>query len=66
MGTIQTHTGAKSPPRDLEGDCPILDCDADLDDYAPSLLETPDGADFIAHYCGLDYLGKWVHPEAED
>ncbi len=66
MATPQTPAGAKLLPCDQDETCPILDCDAELDDYAPSLMETPDGVDFVAHYCGLEYLGKWASPEADD
>lgn len=66
METPHTSAGAKLLPCDLDEACPILDCDAELDDYAPSLLQTPDGADFVAHYCGLEYLGKWSLPEEDE
>jgi hypothetical protein len=67
METPITPSGGKLLSCDLDEACPILDCEADLDDYASTLLESPDGADFVAHYCGLEYLGKWsVVPEEEE
>lgn len=67
METPITPSGGKLLSCDLDEACPILDCDADVDDYASTLLESPDGADFVAHYCGLEYLGKWsVVPEEEE
>jgi hypothetical protein len=62
METPITPAGGKLLSCELDEACPILDCDHDFDDYAPTLLETPDGADFVAHYCGLEYLGKWSAP----
>ncbi len=66
METPVTPAGGKLLSCDLDEACPILDCDADLDEYASTLLETADGADFVAHYCGLEYLGKWSLPDKED
>lgn len=65
METPLTPAGGKLLSCDLDEACPILDCDADLDEFAASLLETPEGADFVAHYCGLEYLGKLSVPEEE-
>ncbi len=66
MDTPITPAGGKLLSCDLDDACPILDCETDIDGYAPSLLETADGADFVAHYCGLEYLGKWSLPSAEE
>jgi hypothetical protein len=66
METPITPTGAKLLTCDQDDACPTLDCGAEVDDYAQALVNSPDGADFVAYYCGLEYLGKWLPtPEQE-
>ncbi len=52
--------------RQRDAACPILEPDSDLDDFEPAALDTPEGADLVAHDCGLEYLGKWSLPPEED
>jgi hypothetical protein len=59
-------SGGKPLSCEMDDACPILDCESEFDEYAPTVLETPDGADAVAHYCGLDYLGRWSLPSGED
>lgn len=66
METPITPAGGKLLSCELDEACTILDCESDLEDYAPTLLETADGADLVAHYCGLEYLGKWSLPPEEE
>ncbi|MCU0841720.1 MAG: hypothetical protein MUC79_08390 [Thiobacillaceae bacterium] len=41
---------------DLDDFCEVLDCDSLLPDPPPSLVDNPEVPDYVAHYCGLDYL----------
>jgi len=68
MNTLDTPTtlsGAKLLSCELDAACPTLDCDAVMLGYTQTLVETPVGAEFVAHFCGLDYLDKLssVKPE---
>jgi hypothetical protein len=59
-------TVGKRRLRPRDADCPILEPEGDCDDLGLDVLDTPEGADLVAHDCGLEYLGKWSLPEAED
>ncbi len=63
METPVTLAGGKLLNCDLDETCMDLDCDEVMDEYADALLETSAGADFLAHYCGLEYLEKLQHPD---
>jgi hypothetical protein len=65
MQTPITPAGGKVLACKLDEACPILDCDDELEDYAQVLMEAPEGADLLAHYCGLDYLGRLSAPDEE-
>ena len=43
---------------DLDEACADVDCDALMDEFGMVLLENPYGEEFVAHYCGLDYVEK--------
>ncbi len=58
-----TPAGAPVTSCDLDETCADLDCDAILDEFGESLSESSDGQDFLAHYCGLDYVDKLQGPE---
>lgn len=53
-----TQSGAQLLSCELDDNCPTLDCDAVLDEYDEALMATPEGSDFVAHYCGLRYLER--------
>jgi hypothetical protein len=56
--TPVTPAGAPVTTCDLDENCADLDCDAVMDEFGGTLLETSVGQDFLAHYCGLDYMDK--------
>jgi len=53
-----TPSGAPVTSCDLDENCADLDCDAILSEFGETLMESPDGKDFLAHYCGLEYMEK--------
>ena len=56
--TPVTPAGAPLTSCDLDDTCADLDCDAVMDEFGDTLLETSEGQDFLAHYCGLDYMER--------
>jgi len=66
MEAPNTTAGGKLLPCDLDDACSTLDCDAIMDDYSEALLAGPEGVDFVAHYCGLQYLCKPASEADED
>lgn len=62
----ETPSGAHLSTCELDEACARLDCDAVLDEFGEALQESHDGQDFLAHYCGLDYVEKLqAQPESE-
>lgn len=53
-----TPAGGPVTSCDLDENCTDLDCDAVMDEFGNTLMETSDGQEFIAHYCGLEYMDK--------
>lgn len=53
-----TPTGAPVLSCDLDDHCVQVDCEADLPELPDSLADNPEAPDYVAHYCGLDYLAK--------
>jgi len=56
MVISHTSAGAELLACDLDETCADLDCDALVDEFGEALGETPEGLEFVAHYCGLDYV----------
>lgn len=52
----QTPAGAPITTCDLDETCASLDCDVVLEDFGETLGNTVEGQEFLAHYCGLDYV----------
>ncbi len=63
MDAPMTPAGGKLLTCDLEDTCTALNCEEVMDLYANALMESQEGTEFIAHYCGLDYLIKLQPPE---
>jgi hypothetical protein len=53
-----TPGGAAVTSCDLDDTCAELDCDDVLDELGKASLDNADGMDFLAHYCGLEYVKK--------
>lgn len=53
-----TPTGAPVLSCDLDDHCVHVDCETDLPELPDSLADNPEAPDYVAHYCGLDYLAK--------
>jgi len=51
-----TPAGAPLTTCDPDDTCAELDCDAVLEEFGETLGKTAEGKEFIAHYCGLDYV----------
>ncbi|MCS6786735.1 MAG: hypothetical protein NZ524_06865 [Thiobacillaceae bacterium] len=51
-------TGAPVLSCDLDDHCVHVDCEADLPELPESLVHNPQVPDYVAHYCGLDYLAN--------
>jgi len=66
MEAPNTTAGGKLLPCDMDDACSTLDCDAVMDDYADALLSTPEGEEFVAHYCGVQYLQRPVSKKGDD
>lgn len=66
MEAHNTTAGGKLLPCDLDEACSTLDCDAVMDEYADTLLNTAEGETFMAHYCGRHYLHKVETDEADE
>ena len=58
MERSHTQAGADLTSCDLDEACAALDCDAVILEFGDALLGTPEGEAFLAHYCGLDFIGK--------
>jgi len=58
MDSPTTLSGAKLLSCDLDAACETLDCDAVMKEYTQTLTENSEGAEFVAHFCGLSYLDK--------
>lgn len=56
MNIPHTTPGAPLLACELDETCASLDCDALMEDYADALLSSPEGEEFVAHYCGPRYL----------
>lgn len=54
----ETPAGATLSSCDLDEACTHLDCDAVVDEFGQVLRKTNDGKEFLAHYCGLEYVEK--------
>ncbi|PIV88484.1 MAG: hypothetical protein COW48_05740 [Hydrogenophilales bacterium CG17_big_fil_post_rev_8_21_14_2_50_63_12] len=61
-----TTAGGKLLACALDDACSTLDCDAVMDDYADALLASAEGEEFVAHYCGVQYLRKTDSEEADE
>jgi hypothetical protein len=58
MDAPNTTAGGKLLPCDMDDACSTLDCDTVMHDYGDALLASPEGEEFVAHYCGVQYLKK--------
>lgn len=58
MEAPNTTSGGKLLTCDMDEACSVLDCDAVMQDYGDALLTSPEGEEFVAHYCGVQYLQK--------
>jgi hypothetical protein len=61
MEIPRTTAGAELLSCDLDASCLDLDCAALVDEFGEALGENPEGIEFLAHYCGLDYVEKLPH-----
>ena len=60
MEAPNTMSGAKLLPCNLDDACSTLDCAAVMATYADALLASQEGEEFVAHYCGVEYLERLV------
>lgn len=60
MEAPNTMSGAKLLPCTLDDACSTLDCAAVMDAYADALLASQEGEEFVAHYCGVEFLERPV------
>jgi hypothetical protein len=51
-------SGAPVLSCNLDDHCVQVDCETDLPVLPDSLTDNPEAPDYVAHYCGLDYLAK--------
>ncbi len=58
MDAPNTTAGGKLLSCAMDDACSTLDCDAVMKDYADALLTSQEGEDFLAHYCGVQYLQR--------
>lgn len=63
METPTTPFGSKLLPCNLDESCAVLDCEAVMHDYGDALLASPEGEEFVAHYCGHQFLSQ--EPESK-
>lgn len=42
-----------------------IDCDACLTEIPPTVAQTPEGDDYIQHYCGLECHDQLVNADQE-
>ncbi len=60
MEAPDTMSGGKLLPCSLDDACSTLDCAAVMEIYADALLASHEGEEFVAHYCGVEYLERSV------
>lgn len=65
MTAHSTPAGALVLSCELDQNCVQLDCETLLPDLPESLTNSPELPDYLAHYCGLDYLAKHGHQEGK-
>lgn len=53
----RTTAGAELLTCDLDATCARLDCASLLEEYGETLGASSAGVEFVAHYCGLEYVG---------
>ncbi len=53
-----TPSGAPVLSCELDDHCVHVDCSALLPELPKSLADNPEVPDYVAHFCGLDYLAK--------
>ncbi len=53
-----TPTGAPVLSCDLDDHCVQVDCETELPELPDSLADNAEAPDYVAHYCGLDYLSR--------
>jgi len=58
MEAPNTTAGGKLLPCSMDDACSTLDCVAVMEDYADALLASSEGEEFVAHYCGRQYLRR--------
>lgn len=58
MDAPYTTAGGKLLPCDMDDACSTLDCDAVMEEYSDVLLASTGGEEFVAHYCGRQYLHR--------
>lgn len=51
-----TPSGAPVLSCNLDDHCVRVDCETDLPELPDSLADNAEAPDYVAHYCGLDYL----------
>ncbi|MDO9227427.1 MAG: hypothetical protein Q8M09_00215 [Pseudomonadota bacterium] len=66
MDAPDTTLGGKLLSCELDVACSTLDCDAVMGDYADALLASQEGEEFVAHYCGRQYLQRQVIDKKDD
>lgn len=64
-------SGAPVLSCNLDDHCVQVDCETDLPELPDSLADNAEAPDYVAHYCGLDYLSrharsKQTEDEADD
>lgn len=62
MNSHLTPTGAPVLSCDLDDHCVKVDCSSLLPELLESLADNPEAPDYVAHFCGLDYLAKRPTP----
>lgn len=55
-----TPTGAPVLSCDLDDHCVQVDCETEMPEIPDSLADNAEAPDYVAHYCGLDYLAKRI------
>lgn len=63
MNAHLTPSGAPVLSCDLDDHCVHVDCSALLPELPESLADNPEVPDYVAHFCGLDYLVRRSKPE---
>ncbi len=60
MEAPDTMSGGKLLSCSLDDACSTLDCAVVMENYADALLASAEGEEFVAHYCGVEYLTRTV------